>query len=49
MEHNHPLKTDPDMKQYFETLPKHLQESILQSGAEVNSVAQLQELIDRFR
>lgn len=49
MEQNHPLKNNPDMKQYFESLPKHLQENILQSGAEVNSMAQLQELVDRFR
>lgn len=49
MEQKNPLKNDPDMKQYFEALPKHLQENILQSGAEVNSMAQLQELVDRFR
>ncbi len=44
-----PLNTDPDMKQYFDSLPKYLQETVLQSGAELNSLAQLQELADRFR
>ena len=30
-----------DMKEYFESLPQNLRESIVQSGAKVNSLADL--------
>ncbi len=44
-----PIENDPQMKQYFDALPKYLQETLLQSGAEVTNLQQLTELAQRFR
>ena len=39
---------DPAMKQYFDTLPTSVQETIVQSGVEVNSVEQLKQCAEHF-
>ncbi len=36
-----PVFTHPDMKQYFDTLPKFVQETITQSGASLNTLQDL--------
>lgn len=46
---NQPKPTqDPAMKQYFDTLPAGVQEMILQSGAEVNSLDQLKQCAEHL-
>lgn len=44
-----PIENDPEMKRYFESLPKYLQETLLQSGVEVTNLQQLTALVNRFR
>lgn len=39
---------DPAMKQYFDTLPKNVQETIVQSGVEVSSLEQLKQCAQHF-
>lgn len=39
---------DPAMKQYFDTLPTSVQETIIQSGMEVNSLEQLKQCAEHF-
>ncbi len=39
---------DPCMKQYFDTLPAAVQETILQSGVEIHSLEQLKACATHF-
>lgn len=43
-----PIFDNTQMKQYFDSLPKSVQESIVQSGAKADSLEQLQQLADNF-
>ncbi|MBC8569316.1 hypothetical protein [Zongyangia hominis] len=43
MNQQNPLENDPQMQQYFDTLPKYVQENIKQSGAKFCSLAELQQ------
>ena len=45
---NDPLAQNPEMKQYFSTLPKFVQESIKQSGVPLNSKAEMQQFADNL-
>ncbi len=38
---NDPIKDNPQMKQYFNSLPAYVQESIKQSGIEVRTLEDL--------
>ena len=38
----------PEMNDYFNSLPKNVQETILQSGAKINSLADLKEVAKGF-
>lgn len=42
------INQDPQMKQYFDTLPKSVQETILQSGTQVQSLDQLKSIAENF-
>ena len=35
----------PEMNDYFNSLPKNVQETILQSGAKINSLTDLKEVV----
>ena len=35
----------PEMNDYFNSLPKNIQETILQSGAKINSLTDLKEVV----
>ena len=37
------LENDPQMQQYFNTLPKYVQENIKQSGAKFSNLNELQQ------
>lgn len=39
----------PEMKNYFNSLPKNMQETIVQSGAKINSLADLKEVAKEFQ
>ena len=39
---------DPNMKQYFDTLPPSVQETIMQSGVQVDSLEQLKACAENF-
>lgn len=39
----------PEMKSYFNSLPKNMQETIVQSGAKINSLADLKEVAKEFQ
>lgn len=43
-----PIIDNPELKQYFDSLPKAVQESIVQSGAKADTLEQLQQLADNF-
>lgn len=38
---NSPLQQDPQMKQYFDSLPAYVQENIMQTGVELCNMDQL--------
>ena len=38
----------PEMNDYFNSLPKNVQETILQSGAKINSLTDLKEVAKGF-
>ena len=38
----------PEMNNYFNSLPKNLQETILQTGAKINSLTDLKEIAKEF-
>lgn len=38
----------PEMQQYFNTLPPMVQETIIQSGAKVNSLDDLKQVAEQF-
>ena len=42
------FKNDPKIAEYFNTLPSIAQESIMQSGIEIDSVEHLKQLSDKF-
>ena len=42
-------KRSPEIKQYFESLPASLQETLIQSGAKIDSLEQLQKLAAEFQ
>ena len=42
-------KQSPEIKQYFESLPASLQETLIQSGAKIDSLEQLQQLAADFQ
>ena len=49
MANQQPIPTqEPAMKQYFDTLPVSVQETIMQSGVEVNSLDQLKQCAQHF-
>lgn len=38
----------PEMNSYFNSLPKNLQETIIQSGAKINSLTDLKQVAKEF-
>ena len=38
----------PEMNNYFNSLPKNMQETIIQSGAKINSLTDLKQVAKRF-
>ncbi len=43
---SNPLTQDPEIQQYFQSLPPYIQETIYQSGVEITSKQQLQQCAD---
>lgn len=42
---NDVFENDPQMKRYFMSLPKYVQESIRQSGVDITSLEQMQNFV----
>ena len=39
----------PEMDNYFSSLPKYIQESIMQSGAKINSIEELKSIVGKIQ
>ena len=44
-----PFAADRAMQAYFNTLPKHLQELFMQSGAQVSTEQELRQCVEQLR
>lgn len=44
-----PITDQQEAEEYFETLPKYIQENIMQSGLEIQSVNHLKELSEHYK
>ena len=43
-----PFQDDAELRQYFNTLPTSVQETLVQSGVQVQDVQELQQCVEKF-